>query len=196
MADIRRIVLTVVVSTALLGFAACSQGGDNAVYQPALAKLIEKAREYKDQGQVETAISRLEAAADIAPDTYQVHYNLGVLYSETSNWEKAARHLEKALEISPDQPNGLYTLGYTYESMGDAFNQAAQAASSSETDSPAPQAPGPSPEEARAKAHDAYQKAISAYQRFLEVAPSSDPGRADVQNQLELLTGKTPTDTP
>lgn len=174
----------------LLGGCATQQG--EAVYQPAVAKLIEKASSLKNANQTDAAICRLEAAADIAPNTYQVQYNLGVLYSESSRYAPAIEHLNKALTISPNQPNGLYTLGYTYESLGDQYFLVAQAQSPeearelnvSEEVKALPQS------EALTRGKEAYQQAIDVYERFLDAAPASDPARDEVTNQIQSLNAK------
>lgn len=172
----------ILLSLLLLFSFGCAQ--DEAVYQPAVAKLIERASELKHAQQMDQAISRLEAAADLTPQAFEVQYNLGVLYSETNQWAKAVEHLKKAVAISPNQPNGLYTLGFAYESLGDSFSALDSKLSESKEKSSNPAA---NSEHAATQQLEAYQNALSTYQLFLKVAPSTDPGRKEVEEQLNLL---------
>jgi tetratricopeptide (TPR) repeat protein len=184
------------ILSAGLVISGCASHGD-AVFQPAVAKLMESASALKNEGKTAEAICRMTAAAELSPEIYQVQYNLGVLYTETNSWPEAIQHLEKAVEINPKEPNGFYTLGYAYESLGDVFSTA--------VNSPLPTEPEKkeelpeiireiSPEEAQAKSTESYQKAIEIYQQFMEVAPPNDPARADVQAQLDNLKSKFPTE--
>jgi tetratricopeptide (TPR) repeat protein len=194
--DRGRVICGLAMSVVLV-LSGCHQNGD-AVYQPAVAKLIEKAGALKNENRLNEAICRLEAAADIAPQTYQVQYNLGVLYSQAERWLPAVTHLEKAVGISPGQPNTLYTLAYSYESLGDQYRAVAQSASPEELKSMPfpPEIKSLSKEEAAAKGQEAYQKAIETNEKFLQVAPSADPGRKDVEAQLSALKSKATQSAP
>jgi tetratricopeptide (TPR) repeat protein len=165
---------------------------DESVYQPAVAKLIEKANTYKNTSQLPLAICRLEAAADLAPQTYQVHFNLGVLYSENHQFQEAIGALTKAIELSPQSANGYYTLAYAYENLGTEYETVAQAALPKDIDpttvsTAIRQMPKP---EAQRKAAESYEKAIQNYQAYLKLAPSGDPNRADAEGQVQALQQK------
>jgi tetratricopeptide (TPR) repeat protein len=160
----------------------CAQ--DEAVYKPAVSKLIEKAQEFKSANQLEQAVCRLEAAADIAPETFQVHYNLGLLYYNTNQLENAVTHLQKALELSPEDANALYTLGFAYASIGDAIF--AQLNTQKEETGTLPEGSEPVIEQGM----EAYRNAVSTYRKFLYVAPSTDVGRKDVEQELEVIQSK------
>jgi len=134
-----------------------------AVFTPAISALSQKADALHQAGQTGQAICRLESAADIAPDTFQLQYNLGVLYTETHQWPKAVEHLEAATKVSPGQANGFFSLAFAYESWGDDLKK--QSKASAET----------------------YQKAITAYQQFLKTSPSTDPGRQNAQAEITRL---------
>ncbi len=167
-----------------LGLTGCTQ--EKAVYQPAIAKLIDRASVYKNANQVDKAICRLESAEDIAPNEYPVQYNLGVIYSENNRYPEAIIHLEKAVSISPNQANGWYTLAYSYEALGDEYTGAVSPAA---PPSPEGQVVTPMPKSPE-KAKENYQKALKAYQKFLKLASPDDPGREEAQNQITYLTKK------
>ena len=178
----------VVVSSLFLS--GCSE--DQAVYQPAVAKLLEKASSLKKASQNDEALCRLKAAEDIMPGSFQVQYDLGVLYSEENHYLPAIEHLEKATSLSPSDANTLYSLGFTYEALGDAYQHAAKVSPQELQKPEFAFAKGASPGEMASKQKEAYQKAIETYQKFLKVASKDDTGRKDVQGQLQLLQAQNP----
>ncbi len=182
--------LLCLMALVMLVLTGCSEKA--AVYQPAVAKLVERAAEFKNANQPQEAICRLEAAADIAPDSYQVQYNLGILYSEAQRWEPAINHLKQALEISPNQANALYTLAFTYESQGDQLMQYANITDPKELEglNMPESVKALSKEDARSKGQEAYQSALGTYQTFLEKAPGNDPSRGQVESHLNMLQSK------
>jgi len=174
----------VLVSSLIL--TACNE--KEAVFEPAVASLIQKADAFHKAGDTGLAICRLEAAADLTPEMFQVQYNLGVLYTENHQWQKATEHLEKAVETNPGQASGFFSLGYAYAAWGDELSGKME-----------PAAPKPS-----TKTHSApqisplagdpktiYPKAIAAYEQFLKIAPDSDPGRQAAQSELTRIQAKT-----
>ncbi len=164
----------------------CSE--KQAVYQPAVSTLLTKADALKKAGQYPEAICRLQAASDLSPELFQVQYNLGVLYIDTTEWPLAIQHLEKALALSPHHANTLYSLGFAHESLAAEYEQGAMSPQNTE-DMPAT-LKGLTPTEAKAKATTAYQDAVKAYEQFLEFAPKSDPARQAVQSALPSLKQK------
>jgi tetratricopeptide (TPR) repeat protein len=164
----------------------------STVYQPAVAKLIESARTLKDSSQTDAAVCRLESAADIAPDSYQVQYDLGILYSDANQLPHAVEHLKKAADLAPDKPNTFFTLGDTEENLGDLYAEVANAPGPKTLQDPRLPADMKklSKPDATAKSKAAYQDALDAYQKFLQAAPSSDPGRKEVEGQIAALQAK------
>lgn len=178
------------VLLATLGATGCNDKKNAAVYQPAVAKLIESAQTFKTANQPGKALCRLEAAADLAPETYQVQYNLGVLASEQNRWDLAIPHLVKATALAPNDANAWYTLAYTYESMGDVYMGRVQVTRPEDINALPMELRKLSKDAASQHAHASYAKAVESYQRFLDVAPDSDPGRPDAENQVQALQSK------
>ncbi len=182
----KRIALVLVSGLFLSGLLMFSAAGCNeqsAVLRPAVSKLIERAQSFKEAGDYPQAVCRLESAADIAPEMFEVQYNLGVLYTMTEAWENAVIHLQKEAEIEPDNANALYTLGNAYDSLSQAYMTAANTKPEEKKDlAPAMQAL--SPEEAAQKSQEAQAKAIETYRAFLDKAPQNDPARPDVEALL------------
>ena len=57
-----------------------------------------------DAGRLAPAAAALEKLVLEAPDTFEVHELLGLIYSEQSQDAKAALHFEKAVRLKPDSP--------------------------------------------------------------------------------------------
>lgn len=61
-------------------------------------------------GQLEKAVSLLEKAAELAPDTLAVHLRLGETYLKSGQYEKAEQAYKTALGIAPDNTYALLGL--------------------------------------------------------------------------------------
>ena len=58
----------------------------------------------------EEALSNLQYLSKYFPEDAEIHYNLGILYEKTKDFEKAKASYKKAIEISP-QEDFIYNLG-------------------------------------------------------------------------------------
>ena len=167
-------------------FTGCST---DMTMQPAVVKLSQRADELIKENKPEEALCRLQASAELAPESFQTQYNVGVTLNKMQQWEKAVDPLKKAQAIKPESADILYTMGVNYQSLGDAYLQMAKTPAPKTPASPeAPPATGSA--EATQKALDAYTEAMKAYEHFLKVATEQDPSRADVNQQLEALKSR------
>lgn len=171
-------------------FAGCTT---DMTMQPAVVKLSERADALLKENRPEEALCRLQAAAELAPDSFQTQYNVGVTLNKMQQWEKAVEHLKKAHAMKPESPDILYTMGVNYQSLGDAYLQTAKTPPSKTDeqepqDAPSPQ--GPAPQGGLKKALDAYAESIKAYEGFLKIATEQDPSRADANQQRETLKAR------
>jgi tetratricopeptide (TPR) repeat protein len=71
----------------------------------------ERAVEDSRKGNTESAMKRLEEAIKIAPDFYQAHNNLGVLYQKANRFRDAEKEFRRAREINPKGEQPLINLG-------------------------------------------------------------------------------------
>ena len=174
-------------------FAGCTT---DMTMQPAVVKLSERADALLKENRPEEALCRLQAAAELAPDSFQTQYNVGVTLNKMQQWEKAVEPLKKAHAIKPESPDILYTMGVNYQSLGDAYLQAAKTPPSKPSGpegQPSPEAPAPLAPVSQGglkKALDAYTESIKAYESFLKIATEQDPSRADANQQLEALRAR------
>lgn len=77
----------------------------------AVHELNQKAAKYLDDGNIEAAISRLEASIDLDSNIYESRYNLASAYMMTNSCDKALEHILAAKELNKNEPIAYYTHG-------------------------------------------------------------------------------------
>ncbi len=75
---------------------------------------------------IETAISALNKALDIAPDDPSANYLLGYLYTTRKQIDQAIEHLQRALEREPDFAPAIAALGLALRRKGDGIDVEAE----------------------------------------------------------------------
>lgn len=85
----------------------------------AIQELNNKAVNYMDKGDAETAICRLKSSLDLDNEIYQTHYNLAIAYNSLGQYKEAIEELNTVLKLKPDFDDVFYTLaiakeGYAY----------------------------------------------------------------------------------
>lgn len=83
----------------------------------AIQELNNKAADYMDKGDTETAICRLKSSLDLDNDIYQTHYNLAVAYNEIGKYNEAIEELNNVLRLKPDFYDAYYTLAIAKEAI-------------------------------------------------------------------------------
>ncbi len=61
---------------------------------------------------------------ELVKETSEMHYNLGVFYTQNKNFKMAVKEFERALAIDPDNAKSHYNLGYLYAEEFDKHEQA------------------------------------------------------------------------
>lgn len=175
---LKAIALSVTVVGMSLILTGCQQ---NVVYQRSMAELNEKAQALMASGDIDGAVSRLEAAHDLQPDEPNTTYNLAIAYQTQGSYDKAIPLLKQLVEKSPlDKAQVQKTLGITYEAKAD---QLAFKVSEAESDPKADKAKIP---QMKAEAQQTYELAIESYQQALPGLKNS----AEVQKQIEALQAR------
>jgi len=82
-------------------------------------------RAYLDDGQLDRASELLGSATEAAPNSAEVHLNLGLLRAQQGVTQKAIEHLERALALDPSLRTAYLKLGSAY--VGDGKLEAAAA---------------------------------------------------------------------
>ena len=85
----------------------------------AVQELNNKAAEYMQKGDYESAMNRLQASLDFDSTMYETYYNLGVAAINANKYEKAIEALEGGIKIKPDYADFYYSLGLAQTSLAD-----------------------------------------------------------------------------
>lgn len=81
----------------------------------AVQELNNKAKEYLNNGDSETAICRLKSSLDLDSNMYETHYNLGVAYIAAKKDKEAIESLKTVLKLNPEFVDAYYSLGVANE---------------------------------------------------------------------------------
>ena len=79
-----------------------------------------KALEDHRKGDSAKSLKRLQDVLKLAPDFYQVHNNLGVLYQEMEQYRDAEKEYRRAAELNPRSPQPLINLGSLFIQESDS----------------------------------------------------------------------------
>lgn len=85
----------------------------------AVQELNNKAAEYMQKGDYESAMNRLQASLDLDSTMYETYYNLGVAAINANKYEKAIEALEGGIKIKSDYADFYYSLGLAQTSLAD-----------------------------------------------------------------------------
>ena len=73
----------------------------------AVQELNNKAAEYMQKGDYESAMNRLQASLDLDSTMYETYYNLGIASINAKKYEKAIEALEGGIKIKPDKAKAI-----------------------------------------------------------------------------------------
>ncbi len=153
------------------------------VNNKAIEQLNQKALEYLKKGDVQTAISRLEASLDLDNSFFATHYNLGVAYIEAQDYMKAQEHLQEALKLDPKNPDVYYSLGVTQESIGRNVLEDKNITEEETIEGTVVHSPVLSPEQL-ANGIGFLKESIKSFEKYLELNKNA-ADKADVLNEIE-----------
>ena len=92
----------------------------------AVQELNNKASEYMQKGDYESAMNRLQASLDLDNTMYQTYYNLGVAAIGANKYDVAIDALENGIKIKPDFYDFYYSLGVAQIGMADDAYETAE----------------------------------------------------------------------
>lgn len=92
----------------------------------AVQELNNKAAEYMQKGDYESAMNRLQASLDLDNTMYQTYYNLGVAAIGANKYEVAIDALEDGIKIKPDFYDFYYSLGVAQIGLADDMYEKAE----------------------------------------------------------------------
>lgn len=87
----------------------------------AVQELNNKAAEYMQKGDYESAMNRLQASLDLDSTMYETYYNLGVAAINAKKYDKAIEALENGIKIKADFADFYYSLGLAQNDLADSI---------------------------------------------------------------------------
>ena len=158
----------------------------------AIQELNNKAQEFMQKGDFQSAISRLESSVDLDGTVFETRYNLGVAYISAQEFKKAQEQLKEAIKIKPDFADSYYSLAVAQESdalkileveENDDSNVEVEVVS--DDDNEFSDLKNITGEEA-AQLVNMLSDAVSSYKKYLQLKPDTND-RADVEAQISYL---------
>ncbi|MFA6988526.1 MAG: tetratricopeptide repeat protein [Candidatus Gastranaerophilaceae bacterium] len=144
-----------------------------------IQQLNQKAMEYMQQGDVDSAIARLESINDLNPNFPQTNYNLGIAYHKKHEYKKAIASLDKATELKKDFAQAYYTKGVIYEEM--AINIFEPENSQNENNTK-----GKLTLQDKQKAVEYFKKSAENFEEYLNYSPTAQDAN-EVKAKIEQL---------
>lgn len=92
----------------------------------AVQELNNKAAEFMQKGDYESAMNRLQASLDLDNTMYETYYNLGVAAIGANKYDIAIGALEDGIKIKPDYYDFYYSLGVAQIGFADDMYEKAE----------------------------------------------------------------------
>ena len=92
----------------------------------AVQELNNKAAEFMQKGDYESAVNRLQASLDLDNTMYETYYNLGVAAIGANKYDVAIEALENGIKIKPDFYDFYYSLGVAQIGFADDMYEKAE----------------------------------------------------------------------
>lgn len=89
----------------------------------AVQELNNKAAEFMQKGDYNSAINRLEASIDLDATMYETYYNLGIAATSAKSYPKAIEAFENGLKIKPDSGDFYYSLAVAQSEYADYIKE-------------------------------------------------------------------------
>ena len=127
----------------------------------AVQELNNKAAEYMQKGDYESAINRLQASLDLDATMYETYYNLGIAAINAKKYEKAIEAFEGGIKIKPDFANFYYSLGLAQSDLAEKNIEVTEDKKEIS-------------EEDKLAAIELKKQAVENLKKYLELAPDAD----------------------
>ncbi len=152
----------------------------------AVQKLNDIAMERMNAGDIDTAISRLEASIDLDENIFETRYNLASAYIKASKCDLAIEQLDAAQKIRPKEPSVYYTLGVAYDCMADSIYGNSDDLNNITSDKNNDIAQS---KDSKEKYLPYLNSAISNYEKYAELSPQAQD-KDSVEERVRILKNK------
>ena len=89
----------------------------------AVQELNNKAAEYMEKGDYESAVNRLQASIDLDATLFETHYNLGIAATNAEKYDLAIEAFQNGLKIKPDYNNFYYSLAIAQNEFANKLDE-------------------------------------------------------------------------
>ena len=141
----------------------------------AVQELNNKAAEYMQKGDYESAMNRLQASLDLDSTMYQTYYNLGVAAINANKFDKAIEALEDGIKIKPDFADFYYSLGVAQIGLADEIYEKtdSQEEAAADTEKETVDIKRDITEKEKANVKELKQSASVNLNKYLELVPNT-----------------------
>ena len=144
----------------------------------AVQELNNKAAEYMQKGDYESAMNRLEASIDLDSTMYETYYNLGIAATNAKKYDEAIEALNNGIKIKSDFANFYYSLGVAQAEYAETLLE--DEVYDKEKEQTVKRAVS---DEDKLKAEDLKKSAVENLKKYLELAPDAE----DKEDAEELI---------
>ena len=135
----------------------------------AVQELNNKAAEFMQKGDYESAMNRLEASIDLDSSMYETYYNLGIAATNAKKYEKAIEAFQNGLKVRADFANFYYSLAVAQAEYAEELLDAEKVS-----------------EDDKTKALELKTSAIENAKKYLELNPQAED-KDEVEEFIEDL---------
>lgn len=151
----------------------------------AVQELNNKAAEYMQKGDYESAMNRLQASLDLDSTMYETYYNLGIAAINAKKFDKAIEALEGGIKIKPDFADFYYSLGIAQADLSDEIVEVTKEKKEIS-------------EEDKAKSIEYKKYAVENLTKYLEMKPDTEDKQTIeelIAESNSIINGDTPKET-
>lgn len=149
----------------------------------AVQELNNKAKEYLDAGDIQSAICRLQSSVDLDGNIYETRYNLAIAYIKNHDYKNAKEQIETAMKLKPENTDVYYSLGVINEGMAYEIIDAKNKPDDDDDDKKQPEELNKSEIELVIAKFD---EAVKAYTYYLEKNPEATD-KKEILSQIEQI---------
>lgn len=156
----------------------------------AVQELNNKAAEYMQKGDYESAMNRLQASIDLDSTMYETYYNLGIAATNAKKFDTAIEAFENGMKIKTDYPNFYYSLAVAQSEYADSLTEDKVEEGSTEAK--------PATEEDKLKAVELKKSAAENLNKYLELNPQAedkDTVETLIKDCNDFINGDTPKES-
>ena len=151
----------------------------------AVQELNNKAAEFMQKGDYESAMNRLEASIDLDSTMYETYYNLGIAATNAKKYEEAIEALNNGIKIKPDYANFYYSLGVAQAEYAETLLE--DEVYDKDKEQTVKRVVS---DEDKIKADDLKKAAVTNLEKYLELVPDAE----DKEEAEELIKDLTETE--